>query len=115
MFALSVLWSLVCWAAAALYALGYLFAFRRIAGQWAWYFAEHGFYGGRDRPPTGSHWAGAICAASVLSLVWPLSLPIAYGIAGSRSATGLFYVPPKQRERIQAERIRELERLAGIK
>lgn len=110
---------MIVWTIVAFYVVGYVISFRRIAGQMAWHYAENGLFKSYDRTPTGEHWFGAIAAGFLLSLVWPLSLPIAYGIAAQSS--GLFYTPPEVRERFSEEarresdeRIRQLEREAGI-
>jgi len=112
--------SLIVWTLGFMYAVGYLLAFRRIAGQLAWHFVGQDrlnyptTYGNR-KFPSGEQWSGAIFGSALLSLVWPLSIPVAYSIAGSRSGAGLLYMPPVERERIMSARIAELEREAGIR
>lgn len=103
------------WLLLALYIVAYALAFRRIAGQWAWHFAENGFDKNAARTPTGEHWFGAIAAAFFLSFVWPFALPVAYGIQTAKHGGSLFYTPPNARERLYKARIEQLEREAGIR
>lgn len=66
--------------------------------------------------PDGEQWFGALLSAAALSFVWPLSLPVAYGIRSAREgAQAAFYLPPAERERIYRDRISQLEREVGIR
>jgi hypothetical protein len=115
---------------AGLYTAGYFFTFFRIAGQLAWHLAAN-----KDKSetysywqskygittvaaPNGEQWAGAITTAFIFSPIWPLSLPVTIGLANSNSKDvskrSLFYMPNDRRVELQAERIRELERAAGL-
>jgi len=103
------------WLVLALYIVGYALAFRRIAGQMAWYYAEEGAYGRREYP-SAEQWFGAILTATFASLIWPVSLPVAWGLSTEQVGAGrLFYTPLNVRERIYKERIAELERQVGIR
>lgn len=100
------------------YAAGYSFSFLRIAGQMAWHFCD------QDRKqwthlrgkqsPDGEQWFGSIMAALVLALIWPVTLTIAYGLAGQKTGKSLFYMPPDEKEKIYKNRIKELERSVGL-
>lgn len=102
------------------YLIGYTIAFRRIAGQLAWhsYHAQQKAYRVlyEDKVvPGGEQWFGSIVASLILSVVWPVSLPVAYGLAAAQLGTGIFYTPRSDRERLQQQRIRELEKAAGLR
>lgn len=101
--------------------VGYTFAFRRIAGQLAWYYcAAHnkswGKYGREHlyNSPNGEQWCGAIVLALITAIIWPISLPIAYGLEGSHKGGKFFYIPKDQKERIYKQRIAALEKEVGI-
>lgn len=103
-----------------LYLVGYALTFRRIAGQLAWHSYAHQMreyrclYEGKPCPG-GEQWFGAIVASSVLSVAWPISLPVAHALARARFGTGFFYIPPSERGRLREDRIRELEKAAGLR
>jgi len=110
---------MITWFLIGLYLLGYGACWRRLSGQIAWHcFATDR----RSYPisyrdavtPSGENWFGAILGATLFSFVWPLSLVVAYGVAGNASGGKMLYIPPQQRERMYKERIRELEREVGI-
>ena len=104
------------------YLVGYAIAFRRMAGQLAWHY--YGvqqkkypiLYEGK-RYPDGEQWFGAILCALLLSIFWPVTLPMAHGLSVAKITFGssMFYTPPNQRERLYKERISELEREVGIR
>jgi hypothetical protein len=87
----------------------------------AWHYCanhnrEWGRYGKRHifKSPSGEQWFGAIAGATLASIVWPLSLPVAYGIEGSRQGGNFFYIPKDKKERIYKDRITALEKEVGI-
>lgn len=95
------------------YALGWAFTFRRITGQIAWHCRANAPGYRKGLTPSGEQWAGAVMGGFVSAIIWPLSLPCAYALSGAKIGGG-FYCPPDDRNRLQKERIKELERAAGI-
>lgn len=104
------------WIGLAVYLFGYVLAFRRIAGQLAWHLHANPAYSWqRGKPaPVAGQWGTAISVAIGVAFVWPVSLPIAHALTSARVGSGLFYVPPKQREQLLEQRIRDLEREVGV-
>jgi len=102
------------WLILALYVVGYALAFRRIAGQLAWHLQAVSSWS--SEYPEGAQWVGAIATATFASLIWPVSIPVAWGLSKDQVGAGrLFYTPAHVRERIYKERIAELERQVGIR
>lgn len=104
------------WFGLAVYLVGYVLTFRRIAGQMAWHLHSNPRYSWQrgTAAPVAGQWGVAISVALAVALVWPVSLPIAHALASARNGAGFFYIPSKERERIMQERIRELEREVGV-
>lgn len=102
------------WFALALYVVGYILTFRRIAGQLAWHLASDRYRYVDDPRPSAEQWSGAIATAFFGSIIWPISLPVAYGISSSRRGTAFFYIPAKAKDDIYRARIAELEKKTGV-
>lgn len=113
--------TIIYWLILAAYlTIAFGIAVRRIVGQLAWsmYASAKNQYPSlykHLKQPSNAQWFGAFVFGIPLALLWPLSLLIAYGLAANNTEGKFFYTPPKERERILAERIKELERKAGIR
>jgi hypothetical protein len=110
---------MIWWLLLAVYVIGVIPAWWILTGQVAWGMHLDGYNRG-GLPGGGSIVVGAYLALCLAS-IWPVSLPI-FVVVGRGGSSRMLYTPPKHRSRrdkeirrVHEDRIRELEREAGIR